>query len=309
VLDHDVDGKMGEIGYDPTSKCMYFAAPRAGRLEVLDSTGMKTLQSVKDLNEPNGIAIVADQRKLLLTCGDGSVKIFDIAADGSVTEKKSVSFAGDADPIRYDAKGKKAYFGHGMFLDWVDPATGDKSPKSIKLESSVRGVVLDPDSDRLFLTVADKGQVVVVDRAKWAIEATWTLKDASGDIAIDLDNKDSKLFVCCNNPDKLLILDAKDGKELDRLNIGSQSGGCWWDPVGKRVYVSCNNQISMIRRVGDKFSVEHEVDTAAGARTSLFIPERRRYIVCTVKSDYPPFVYIYVLPDANQHNEAQPKHR
>ena len=237
VLDHAIEGRLGCIAYDPSSQCIYFAATAAGRVEVLDSKASpaSTIQSIKGLNEPNGMAVIADQHKLLLTSGDGSVKIYDIAKDGQLTESKSVvNFPGlRRTPIRYDDKTKKAYFGHGKFVDWIDPA-GAKAPKSLEMPGPAKGIAIDPKSSRIFVDIPSKGQIVVVDRDKWEIETTWTLKDATGNYPLTLDEADSKLFVCCRNPAKMLILDMKDGKELDRLTIGEDSADCWWDPIGLR---------------------------------------------------------------------------
>jgi DNA-binding beta-propeller fold protein YncE len=320
------DGRMGEIGYDPVTQCMYFAAPRSGVLIVMDPACMTRVQVLRDLPEPSGIAIDAAGRKLVLTGGDGSVKIFTInpagTADGkptpagTLTLDKSVNFLGEADQIRFDAKGKKAYVGHGKFLSWIQPADGAKCEKSIELPGPAKGLVLDPNSARIFVSVPAKNQIVIVDRGEWKITATWDLKDAAQNFPIALDEQNNRLFVACRNPTQLLILNSNDGKELQRCEIGDDSADCWWDPMGRRVYVSCGRPgglISMIREVDGKFSVEHQVDTAPGARTSLFIPEKRRYVVVAPKlgdaaqGGMPTFVYIYVLPNMNDHNEPQPK--
>ncbi len=321
------EGKMGEIGYDPITQCMYFAAPRSGALIVLDPSGMTRVQVLRDLGEPTGVAIAPDQRKLILTGGDGSVKIFTIEASkpgadgkptpaGTLTLDKSVNFPGEADQIRFDATGKKAYFGHGKYLSWIQPADAAKCEKSIELPGPAKGLALDPNSPRIFVSIPTKNQIVIVDRAEWKITGTWDLKDAAQNCPLALDEKSNRLFVACRNPTQLLVLNSNDGKEIARAEIGDDAADCWWDPMGHRVYVSCGRpggQISMIREVEGKFTVEHQVDTAPGARTSLFVPEKRRYIVCAPKlgdanqGGMPTFVYIYVLPNMNDHNEPQPK--
>ncbi len=321
------DGRMGAIAYDPTSQCMYFAAPRSGVLIVLDPSGMTRLQVVRDLNEPSGIAIAADLRKLILTSGDGSVKVFTIngagtdpagkpTPAGTLTLDKSVQFPGEADQIRYDSKSKKAYFGHGKFLGWINPADGTKCEKSLELPGPTKGISIDPGSSRLFVSIASKNQVVVVDRAEFKITTTWDLKDATMPAPMALDEQNARLFVACRNPTKLLVLNSNTGAEINRVDIGADAADCWWDPMGRRVYVSCGQpggQISMLRDVEGKLTVEHQVDTAPGARTSVFIPEKRRYIVCAPKQGdaatggMPTFVYIYVLPNLNDYNAPQPK--
>lgn len=317
------DGRMGGLGYDPITQCMYFAGRNSGVAIVLDPAGMTRLQVLRDLNEPNGIAIASDLRKLMLTCGDGTVKIFTIngagkdaagqpTPAGTLTLDKSVQFPGEADQIRYDSKSKKAYFGHGKFLSWINPADGTKCEKALELPGPTKGIVLDPGSSRIFVSIASKNQVLVVDRADFKITTTWNLKDAAQPAPMALDEQNARLFVACRNPTKLLVLNSNDGAEIQRLDIGGDAADCCWDPMGRRVYVSCGEpggQISMLRDVQGKLTVEHQVDTAAGARTSIFVPEKRRYIVCAPKQadTQGAFVYIYVLPNLNDHNEPQPK--
>jgi hypothetical protein len=158
-------------------------------------------------------------------------------------------------------------------------------------------------------TSAAKAEPEVKAEAEVIPRQAWELKDASP-FALTADEKGGRLFVASRNPDKLLVLDMKDGMELDRLAIGGGAGDCWWDAIGQRVYVSCGGgggEVSMVWLKDGKFITEHHVDTAPGARTSVLMPERRRYIVCAPKLDQFSFVYIYVLPNANEHHEQGPK--
>ncbi len=364
------EGKMGSIAYDPMSQCMYFAATRSGVLVVEDPAAMARLQVIRELNEPMGVAVAADLRKVVLTCGDGSVRIYKIEPAGKdpkmeqagrLTFEKSVANPGEADQVRYDAKTKRAFYGHGKFLSWVTPEDGAKCPKSIELPGPTKGIVIEPGSDRMFVSIQSKNQILVIDRAKWEIIATWQLKDAEQPCPLALDDMAGRLFVACRNPTKLLVLDAKDGKELDRQEIGADCADCWWDPIGRRVYASWGGGTGGITMIWDKprttpnvaaetarlneikllieknpaeaekfakeqadlnarvakitafasqtgWFAEHQIDTAPGARTSVFVPEKRRYIVCAPKfGDMPTFVYIYVLPNVMEHNEPMPK--
>lgn len=322
VLPPETEGRMAGIGYDPLTGCMYFAAVRANALHVLDKGGMEQVQTVAGLNEPNGIAVAFDIRKLALSCGDGTVHIYTIGSEqkgddgkvktpaGRLTEEKVVQFSGEADPIRYDVKSKRAYVGHGKYVSWVDLTDGSKSPKGVEMPAQAKGLVLSPDGSKTYVNIPSKGQVVVVDNAKWEIEATWTLKDVSGNYPLAINEDGSRLFVACRTPAKLLILDTKDGTEKHRFDIGGDDAAdCWWDPRGKRVYITSGNGNGMITMVWNKqgtWQVEHNLETAPGARTSLLIPERGRLIVCAPKITYPTFVFIYLTPGENEHNDVDP---
>jgi DNA-binding beta-propeller fold protein YncE len=356
VLPNETEGRMAGIGYDPMTGCMYFAAVRANVLHVLDKSGMEQVQTVAGLNEPNGIAVAADLRKLALSCGDGSVHIYSIGAEqkdaagkvtsaaGKLAEEKVLSFAGEADPIRYDAKSKKAYVGHGKYVSWIDMEKGEKSPKGVEMPGSVKGLVISPDGSMVYVNVPSKGVVVVVDTAKWEVAKTFELKDATGNYPLAINEDGSMLFVACRNPAKLLMLNAADGKEQARFDIGNDDAAdCWWDAGGKRVYITSGNGNGMVTMIWNKpgatpsvqdmmkdkvrmaemekekeqiaarmkggasaWVVEHNIETAPGARTSLLIPERGRFIVCAPKITYPTFVFIYLTPGANEHHDKDP---
>jgi hypothetical protein len=379
VLPNETEGRMAGIGYDPLTGCMYFAAVRANVLHVLDKSGMEQVQTIKDLNEPNGIAVAFDIRKLALSCGDGSVHIYSIGSEqkdgdkvtraaGMLTEEKVVQLSGEADPIRYDVKSKKVFVGHGKYVSWVDMTNGDKSPKGVEMPGSVKGLVLSPDGTKAYVNVPSKGQVVVVDTVKWEVVSTWTLKDVTGNYPLAINDDGSLLFVACRTPAKLVILATKDGAEQARFDIGGDDAAdCWWDGRGKRVYISSGNGNGMITTVWNKpggaaaaapaaepsaelkakmaqmdeavkakeaelaemrkqraemakaaapapvaagaasgWVVEHNLETAPGARTSLLIPERGRYIVCAPKITYPTFVFIYLTPGENEHHDVIP---
>lgn len=297
----NVEGRIDHVAFDPKSGRTYVACSKNGTLECVDASGLKVAQTIKDLPEPLGIVFLAEQRQLALTCGDGSVLIFKVDNDGKLDEKPTkVELRGEADPIRYDDKAKKLWVGHGYMLSWVDPATG-KSGGEVKLPEAPEGFVLDPGSSRVFVNLPKKGEIAVIDREKGTITANWALKDIKGNYPMALDAANGRLFVAARDPAKLLVLDIKDGKEIARLDIASDADDCWYDIPGKRIYVSCGGsggKVAMILQESpDKYSVEHMEGTAAGARTSLLIPERRRLVVLAPKlGDQQTFVYTYILP-------------
>lgn len=295
----EVEGRMGRLAMDQKSGRVYVAALRDGSLRVLDHTMMKVAQVVPELPEPQGVLMLEDQRRLLVTCGDGSVRVFKIADDGVATEERKVYLGGEADAVRYDERNKRAWVGHGKFVTSFDPATGEKS-KSIELPAMCDGVAVEQRGGRVFANVGAEGKVVVIDKEKNAIETTWELKEAKGNNPIDLDEDNARVFVAARNPGRLIVLDSKDGKEIARLPIGEDADDLWYDRTGTRIYVSCGGgagEVSIaLQESKDKYSMWTREGTAAGARTSVLIPQKRRYVVIAPKSgDTPCFVFIYVI--------------
>jgi hypothetical protein len=307
VLRAEVDGRMAKIAVDPKSGRMYFAALRTGTIEVLSPDGMSTAQTVADLNEPTGLCILEDQRTLACTCGDGMLRLFSMDDKGELKPGKSVQLEGEADPVRYDPKAKLLWVGHGRFVSSVDPAKGERV-KKIELPAAPEGMVVEPGSNRLLVNVATKGQIAVIDRDAGTVKETWTLKDgATGNFPMDLDAKSGRLFVATRNPGKMIVLDAKDGSEVQRLTIADDCDELIFDAVGERVYAVCGGDGGKIVMLWQPkhdgtWAVEHLVDTMAGCRTGVLVPSLRRLVAVAPKlGGYPTFVYIFVLPNAQEH--------
>lgn len=295
-----IEGRLDHVGFDPVTGCTYYAALRAGSLEVMDPGAMKVLQSVKELSEPQGVLVLPEQRKLAVSCGDGTVQLFSIGQTGTLTKDRAVQFSGEADAIRYDEAAKRVYVVAGKSLHSFDPATGEKAAV-VELPSVPEGFVLERGGQRIFVNLPKSGEVAVVDREKKSIVATWTLKDVKGNYAMAYDPEAKRLFVAGRSPAKLVVLNTDDGKEITRLDLGEDCDDLWYDKAGERIYASCgggSGEVTMIRRTApDVYTVEHREKTTTGSRTSLLVPERRKlYVVAPKSGDTPTFVFIYLLP-------------
>lgn len=298
----NVEGPMGKIAVDPRSGRMFFAARRAGSLEVLDRQGMKTVQSIKELNEPTGLWFLEDQRRLALTSGDGTLKIYSVSDEGELKEERSVQLEGEADGVRYDTEGKKLWIGHGKFVSSLDPATGTRG-KKITVPGFPEGLAVDPKSNRLFVNIASTGQVLVIDRDKEEIISTWDLKDAKGNFPMALDAEGGRLFVATRSPARLLVLDSKDGKEIARLDAANDADDLWWDAPSKRVFLSAGGDggkaAMYLQESETKYVLDQQISTAAGTRTSVLVPSQRRFIATAPKlAESPTFVYIFIIPSS-----------
>jgi len=304
VVSPDVEGRMGRVAMDPLTGRLYIAALRHGTLQVLDDSGMKVAQVVRDLPEPQGVLVLGDQKRVLVSCGDGSVRVFSIGDKGVLSPEREVRLGGEADLMRYDPAAKRVWVGHGRNVSRFDPATGEKD-KPVVMPGMVEGLAIElKDGGRVLASIASEGQIVVIDKAKNEVSATWTLKDAKNPNPIAIDEAGGRIFVATRGPGRLLVLGAEDGAEQARFDIADDADDCWFDPIGKRVYVSAGGgagQVAMIRQTGETFAVEHLVPTAAGSRTSVLSPERRRLVVIAPKiGDQPTFVYVYVVPNESE---------
>lgn len=302
-----VAGRVDHMGVDLVSNRLYVAAKNNGSVEMLDVATSKQQPAVAGLSEPLGLLVVSDRRKLVVSCGgDNTVRVFSLNDAGDPTPERSVSFDGETDPIRYDPASGRVFVGHGWNLGSFDVMTGERGP-SVKLPGMPEGFVVDPTSNRIFVNIASSGQIAVIERGdnnEMKIADTWTIKDAKGNYPMAMDMSSGHLFVVCRNPAKLVVIDTRSGKELGQLDCTDDADDCWWDPVLKRIYVSCGgnggfvevySQASEGGKVSE-YTKYHQERTNVGCRTSIWVPEQRRLIVGapSLGTD-PTFLYVFFV--------------
>ena len=92
-----------------------------------------------------------------------------------------------------------------------------------------------------------------------------------------LDETNHRLFVGTRNPAKLLVLDTETGETITGLDSSGDADDIFYDATTGRIYVSGGEgAISVFEQKDpDTYNLVDKVDTAEGARTSLFVPESR----------------------------------
>lgn len=297
----DVDGKLNHMAFDLKSGRLYVACKATSSVEALDARGMKTAQSVKDVPEPISLSFLQDSRRLVVGCGDGTVRVFKANDAGELTKERDVEFRGQVGTVRYDPKAKLVWVGFGKFISSFDPEIG-KAGSEIELPGVGEAFVLEADGPRLFVNIAKTGKVCVVDRATGKLADTWSLKDTTGNNAMAIDEASSRLFIAARTPAVMIALDMKDGREVARVEIGADCDDLWYDAKAARVFASCGGGgggVYLIQqKSADQYVFEHREATSSGASTSLLVSERRRLIIASPKigPDGYTFLYIFVIP-------------
>ena len=123
------------------------------------------------------------------------------------------------------------------------------------------------------------GHVVVIDRTRSAVVARWELGDAAANFPMSLDAADHRLFIGCRRPARLLVYDTASGKRVAGVPIGGDTDDLFFDAARRRIYASCGAGVVDVvqQQDADHYLRATTIRTAAGARTSLFIPELARF--------------------------------
>src|SRR5215471_3806656 len=107
----NVSGRIDHFSADVAGQRLFMAALGNHTVEVIDVPSGKSLHSIRDLAEPQGVYYDASTKRLFVACAkDGAAKVFDATTFRLI---ETAQFSGDADNIRYDARARRIIVGFG----------------------------------------------------------------------------------------------------------------------------------------------------------------------------------------------------
>jgi len=118
--------------------------------------------------------------------------------------------------------------------------------------------------------------VAVIDGDKGEVIATWKTDRAFGNFPMALDEANHRLFIGCRVPSRLVVLNTDSGDVVTKIELSGDSDDVFYDSKRRRIYAICGaGKIDVIEQADPKtYKALTKVDTANGARTGLFVPER-----------------------------------
>ena len=269
-----VEGRIDHFALDPAGDRLFVCALGNNTVEVLDLRKGERIHSITGLGAPQGIAYVPALDRLFVANDNGGIcKIYDAKSFETVGE---LNFKDDADNVRYDSATKKIYLGFGSGGIAVVNAPDGKQIGSIKLSAHPEAFELEKSGKRIFVNVPNSRHVAVIDRDKGEVAAIWKTDLAFGNFPMGLDEANHRLFIGCRIPSKLVVLNTDSGDVVAKIDISGDPDEVFYDKKRHRIYAVCGaGEIDIIEQAGvNTYKAFAKVDTADGARTGLFVPER-----------------------------------
>ena len=271
-----VEGRIDHLAFDPAYGRLYVAALGNNTVEVLDTKAGAHLKSLAGFREPQGIAVVPSVKAVAVANGEGAGLQLMSAEDYG--PGASIRLGDDADNVRYDAGARRVYVGYGAgALAAIDPATA-KVIGEVKLAGHPESFQLERTGSRAFVNVPTADQIAVVDRGSLKVIATWRVETAKSNFPMALDEENHRLFIGCRRPAKILVFDTASGRETSSFDIVGDTDDLFYDASRRRLYISGGEgYIDVVQdEGGNRFSRMARVETAPGARTSLFVADQSR---------------------------------
>jgi DNA-binding beta-propeller fold protein YncE len=271
-----VEGRIDHMAYDTGGERLFVAALGNNTVEVLDLRNNRHIKSLQGFREPQGIAVAPVARLITIANGQGEgVQMLD-GADYRVA--KAIALGDDSDNVRYDAAAKRFYVGYASGALAAIGASDGKILGTVKLAGHPESFQLERSGSRIFVNVPTANQIAVIDRSAMKVTATWPVVTAKSNFPMALDETDRRVFVGCRRPAKVVLYDTATGKEVASFDIVGDTDDLFYDAARKRLYVSGGEGYVDVFQQQDANTLTRSAHmaTAAGARTSLFVPEQNR---------------------------------
>jgi len=269
-----VEGRIDHFALDPSGERLLVCALGNNTVEVIDLRKGERIQSITGLGAPQGIVYIPELDRLFVANDKGGIlKIYD---GKSFQEIGELNFKDDADNVRYDDATKKVYVGFGSGGIAIVNALDGKQVGSIKLSAHPEAFELEKNGRRIFVNVPNSRHVAVVDRDKGQVTAKWQTDLAFGNFPMAIDEVNRRLFIGCRTPSKLVVLNTESGDVVAKIDISGDPDDVFYDSKRHRIYTICGaGKIDILEQAdANTYKTSAKINTADGARTGLFVPER-----------------------------------
>ncbi len=246
----------------------FFVTRATYTLAISESSG-KVLADILGQIRSHGVALVSRLNRGFITDGGGSGAIL-VFNTRTYKVLGRIATMPVSDGIIYDAKLNRvlAVSGDGnalmVFNPDINPQHG-RIGRPIPLGGAPEFLATD-GSGKVYVNLANKDLVAVVDLHRRKVIARWPVAPGGRPTGMAMDAARHLLFIGCRHPQKLIVMDARNGKIVAALPIGGVNDAVSY--AAGQVFASCGDgTLTVIGEKAGKFEVEQKLTTARGART------------------------------------------
>lgn len=317
----NVEGYFDHPAIDIKGQRLFVPGEYQETIEVVDLRAGKDIHSITGLGgHPRKIVYVPESNEIWVDLGSGACKVF--SAD-SYALVKTIPLNPDSPPSAnrepdngiYDAAAHRIYYGdrgdrskEGSkgSIEIVDVSNKSYAGAIVVDDSDPAGLALDDKSSKLFVVLGQTSKVAVLDRDKKTVLTTWPITGGPLPHALGFDAGHRRLFIGSRvkaghtyKPGKMVVMDADSGKIVQVLDAEGGVDEIQYDPESQRVYFTgTTGAVDVFKQTDpDHYQLLAEVPTSPIAKTSLLVPELKRFYVIVPK-------HIVLTPPVPQDKEA-----
>jgi DNA-binding beta-propeller fold protein YncE len=282
------EGDFDHFGADLKGNRLFLAGEDGGTLEVFDLRSGAHLKTVPGMETPHAIHYEAKTNRLVVSnSGDGLSKVLDGKTFAVVD---TIKLTPGADVMRYDPSSRRLWFVTGgknatakmakTFVSQVDVDTGKPTGEVAFDTDFTEGIVAEQAGSRVFVNVAGKGEIAVLDKKSGKLLTTWPVKEGQDNSQIDLDERNERLFIITRKPFKLVVVNTQTGQSVASFDAPGRTNGMMFDARNKRIYAAGDDYVAVFRQIdADHYEELTRVPSEKGAKTAFLVPELHRLYV------------------------------
>jgi len=291
-----VKGRIDHIDINVKDQIAYVAALGNNSLEIVDLKNGRVLNSIKGLDEPQGVAWIAVHHEIFVA--NGGTGECDFYNASTYKKVASIKFRDDADGARYDAASDRVYVGYGSGGIAIIDAGSHKQVGNIELPSHPESFQLDPKLNKIWVNLPGSGMIGVLDLKQLKLTGKWSRLMPRANFPMAYDAGQHRLIVGYRLPAKMIVYDAENGKEIFSTPMVGDADDLYWDEDNKQVYVSGGSgEVNIFKQTGGtKYEQVANIETRSGARTSLLVPELELLLIAArAEGDKPAALLVYKI--------------
>jgi YVTN family beta-propeller protein len=251
------------------------------RVVVVDLDTDKVVGEVKDTPGIHGVAVAPKHKKgYTSNGGDSTVTVFDL---GTLKETARLKVGKRPDPIILDPASDRVFTLNAGSMDAtaIDAAT-DKVVGTVPLGGRPEFAAAD-GKGMVFVNIVSKNEVVAFDAKELKVKHRWPTAPGEKPVGLSMDPLHRRLFVTCRN-EKMIVLDATNGKVLATLPIGKGTDASAFDPATGLAFSSNGDgTLTIVERVKGAFRVAATVKTQDRSKTMALDPKTHKVYLPAAK--------------------------
>jgi DNA-binding beta-propeller fold protein YncE len=288
------DGDFDHLAADIKGNRLFLAGEDGGTLEVFNLRTGAHVKTVQGMETPHAIHFEPERNRLIVSnSGNGGSKVLD---GKSYAVLDTIKLAPGADVMSYDPSARQLWFVTGgknaatrmptTVVSQVDANSG-KALGEVSFDTDfTEGIVAEQHGPRVFINVAGKSEIAVLDKRTRKLLATWPMKEGENNSQIDLDEKNQRLFVITRKPFKLVVINAQTGVSVASFDAPPRTNGMMFDRANRRIYAAGDDYVGVFQQVdADHYEELTRIPSEKGAKTALLVPELRRLYVAVGGSE------------------------
>ena len=281
----NVKGRIDHLDINLKDQIAYVAALGNNTVEVVDLKSGKILRSTNGFSEPQGVAYIPKHQELFVANGGtGECMFYNTATWQKVG---SIKYDDDADDVRYDAGSDRIYVGYGSGGIGIIDAATHKKIADIALPAHPESFQLDAKEGRIWVNLPGSGMIGVADLKTNKLVERWKQLLPRANFPMAYDSVQHRIMAGYRIPATFKVFDSRSGKEIFSSAMVGDVDDFYWDESTKQILISGGGgSINIFKQTGSTtYKRVAVIPTRSGARTSLWIPELRLFLLAARADD------------------------